>query len=74
MWRSIIVVQSPRFDLLESLVRGKELIDVQALITQLSVEALYVPVIRRFSRSGESSSLPPRYPHSSGAIDVDWPL
>jgi len=48
-----IVVDSPVFDLRPCIVKRDELVDVQALIAQSSLERLYVPVLRGFSRMRE---------------------
>ena len=49
MWTVCIVVDTPVLDLLSGVLERDELIDVQTLIAQPSVERLYVPVFSGFS-------------------------
>ena len=53
MWTVRIVVDTPVLDLFARVFQRDELIDVQALIAQSSVERLYVPVFSGFSRMRE---------------------
>lgn len=50
---SVVIVPSPCFNFLFGIVDRSELFGVQKLVSQSSVEALYVPVFRGFSRADE---------------------
>jgi hypothetical protein len=49
MWTVCIVVDTPVLDLLSGVLERSELIDVQTLIVQPSIERLYVPVFSGLS-------------------------
>lgn len=66
-----IVVESSALDLLTRIIDRHELIDVQAFISQSSVERFYARFSVGFPGCVKSSFTPRRYAHSSSAFDVN---
>jgi hypothetical protein len=53
VWSALIVIMPPHFDLRSRIVERRELVHVQALIAESSVERLNEGIFHRFARTNE---------------------